>query len=50
MHNARLLASFVAALAFSLATAFSPARAEDIDIYSLPNTEGLPPERADHSG
>ena len=43
MHNARLLASFVAALAFSLATAFAPARAEDIDIYSLPSTEGLRP-------
>ena len=43
MPNARLLTSFVAALAFSLATAFAPARAEDIDIYSLPNTEGFGP-------
>ena len=34
---------FVAALAFSLATAFAPAHAEDIDIYSLPNTEGFRP-------
>ena len=43
MHNARLLTSFVAALAISLATAFAPARAEDIDIYSLPSTEGFRP-------
>ena len=43
MPNARLLASFVAALAFSLATAFAPARAEDIDIYALPNGEGFRP-------
>ena len=43
MPNARPLTSFVAALAFSLATAFGPAHAEDIDIYSLPSNEGFRP-------
>jgi len=43
MHNAALVTRIVAALAILLATAMLPARAEDIDIYSLPNTEGFRP-------
>ena len=35
----RLIAAFV----FGLAAVTSPAHADDIDIYSLPNTEGFRP-------
>ena len=42
MHAARLLLRLTAVLALALATA-PAAHAEDIDIYSLPNTEGFRP-------
>ena len=43
MHAARLIRRLTAVLILGLAAASAPVHAEDIDIYSLPNTEGFRP-------
>ncbi len=43
MHAARLLRRLTTVLVLGLAAASAPVHAEDIDIYSLPNTEGFRP-------
>jgi type IV pilus assembly protein PilY1 len=43
MTNARSLARLAATLAITLAASLQAVHAEDIDIYSIPSTEGLRP-------